>query len=391
MKICGVIAEYNPFHNGHKYQLTEARRLSGCDYIIAVMGGAFSQRGETMLLEKWTRARMALLNGADLVVELPALFAVRSADAFARGGVLTLAGLGVDSICFGCETDDTVLLNRMLDCLMNEDSDMREAVRLRLEQGQSHVRARGDALAERLGIDAQAVSAPNTSLALEYMRVNRGLERPMQVHVVRRKGGYHDPSVTPLASASAIRSAVQKGEGVSCAMPPNAYSLLLDAKPDRLADITRLDALLIDRLRCMAAEEIAALPDVNEGLEYRVSRCAQDAGSREALLDALKCKRYTHARLSRLLAHAMLGITREKAASHPVPEYARVLGFRKDAAPLLTHLKEKSLPLITKAAMLKENGIFAVEMRATDLQSLTFGAEEARRAGRDMTERIVIV
>ncbi len=390
MKICGVIAEYNPFHNGHKYQLAEARRLSGCDYLIAVMGGAFSQRGEVMCLDKWTRACMALHNGADLVVELPALFAVRSADHFALGGVKILAGLGADAISFGCETDDLPLLSRVLDLLSHEDDQMKEAIRMRLDEGQSHVRARGEAIAERLGAEAAVIAQPNAALALEYMRINRTLPRPMEVHAVRRTAAYHDQTVHSLASASAIRASLQRHEqdAIRQAMPDSAFELLNASLPGRIADMSRLDALLIDRLRTM---NISDLPDTGEGLDNRVQKYAEECGSRETLLAALKCKRYTHARLSRLCAHALLGLTQEFAAAHPEPTYARVLGFRRDAGALLTHLKNAPLPLVSRPSALRGDDIFRYECRATDLQSLCFGAEEARRAGRDLTEKMIII
>ena len=390
MKICGVIAEYNPFHNGHKYQLSQARRLSGCDYLIAVMGGAFSQRGEVMCLDKWTRARMALENGADLVIELPALFAVRSADFFALGGVKILSGLGAQAISFGCETDDLPLLNRLLDTLAAEDDEMKESIRTRLAEGQSHVRARGEAVAERLGTDASVIAQPNTALALEYMRVNRTLEHPMEIHIVRRTAGYHDQTLHALSSASAIRAAMNRNEIdlLRDSMPDSAYELLKNALPGRVADMTKLDALLIDRLRTMP---VSSLPDTGEGLDNRAVRCAEECGSRETLLAALKCKRYTHARLSRLCAHALLNLTQDFACAHPEPTYARVLGFRKDASPLLAHLKNAPLPPVVRASILKDDPIFSIEKRATDLQSLCFADENSRRANRDLTEKMLII
>ena len=390
MKICGVIAEYNPFHNGHQYQLSEARRLSGCDYLIAVMSGAFSQRGEVMCLDKWTRARMALENGADLVVELPALFAVRSADQFALGGVKILSGLGADSICFGCETDDLKALNRLLDLMAEEDDALKEAIRQRLAQGQSHVRACGEAVAERLNLPADAVALPNTVLALEYIRTNRALSCPMQVHIVRRTASYHDQAVHALASASAIRAALQRSESDALrhAMPESAFRLMTDSLPGRIADFSRLDALLIDRLRSFPIE---TLPDTGEGLPNRVLKCAEAAGSRDALLAALKCKRYTYARLSRLCAHALLGLTQEMTLRHPEPTYARVLGFRKDASVLLTHLKNAPLPPVVRPADLRSDECFRLECRATDLQSLCFADETVRKASRDLTEKMLVI
>ena len=393
MKICGVIAEYNPFHNGHRYQLSEARRLSGCDWLIVCMGGAFSQRGEVMLLDKWTRARMALENGADMVVELPALFAVRSADAFALGGVRTLAGLGATDISFGCETDDLPLLNRILDAMEQEDDELCTAIRLRLDQGKSHVRARGEAVAEKLHLPEEVISLPNTALALEYLRVNRQLERPMDIHIVHRAQGYHDTALHELSSASAIRSAVYECtfEAVRPAMPASAFSLLESSCPGRIADMSQLDALLIDRLRTLGSAGIANLPDVSEGLEMRAAKCALTSGSRDSLLDALKCKRYTHARLSRLCAHALLGLTGSLAKNYAFPRYARVLGFRAEAKPLVTHVSNQPLPLITRPALLKEDEAFRIERRATDLQSLCFPDEAARSANRDLTERMIVI
>ena len=390
MKICGVIAEYNPFHNGHAHQLSQARRLSGCNYLIVVMGGAFSQRGEVMCLDKWTRTRMALENGADLVVELPALFAVRSADYFALGGVKILADLGANALSFGCETDDLPLLSRIGDMLSEEDEKLKEAIRSRLATGLSHVRARGEATAERLGLDSALLSQPNTALALEYMKVNRSLPHPMDVHIVRRTASYHDQAVHPLASASAIRAALSRNEleSIRESMPESAYHLLNASLNGRIADMTRLDALLIDRMRTLP---IDSLPDIGEGLDSRARKCAEESGGREALLTALKCKRYTYARLSRLCAHALLGLTQEFCKSHPEPTYARVLGFRKAAAPLLTHLQGAPLPLASRASSLKDDPLFTLERRATDLQALCFPDEAARKASRDLTEKMIVI
>ncbi len=397
MKICGVIAEYNPFHNGHKYQLEQARRISGCDYLIVVMGGAMSQRGEMMLLDKWTRTRMALENGADLVVELPALFAVRSADHFAKGGVHILSGLNASSISFGCETDDLPMLEKMIDLLEHEDDALQASIREKLSEGKSHVRARGEAIAQRLNISPDLISQPNTALALEYMRVNCTLSKPLDVHIIRRTSSYHDDALSSFASASAIRAAVTRGEiaPLAQAMPSRCFEILISALDGGISDMSRLDALLIDKIRCASPEALASLCDVGEGLENRLYRCAQTAGSREALLSVLKCKRYTYARLSRLCAHTLLGLAREITQRNPLPRYARVLGFRKDARNLLTFLRDAPLPLVTRTSLLKDtpeySEMFAIERRATDLQSLCFTRESLRAAGRDLTEKIVIV
>lgn len=386
MRICGIVAEYNPFHNGHAYQAREARARSGCDYLVAVMGGAFSQRGEPMLLDKWTRARMALRCGVDLVVELPALFAVRSADWFARGGIDTLRALGCDDFCFGCEEDDAALLERL--CAAEGEGALIPRIREGLSQGKSLARARGEALAEAIGRPPEALNAPNLALALEYLRANEGRMRP---HAVRRIGAYHSEDTGRFASATALRAAWMRGERALAAqgMPAQAYDLMTAADTARPE---AMDALLLYRLRAMREEEIAALPDVSEGLEHRIARCAAQAGTREALIEAVKCKRYTYSRLSRVCAQALLGLTKALAQAHPTPEYVRVLGFRREAAPLLTVLKARSsLPLCADPVALSGQEVFELERRATDLQSLLMSRTESRAAGRDFRERMAVV
>ncbi|MBO4298427.1 MAG: nucleotidyltransferase family protein [Clostridia bacterium] len=395
MKICGVVAEYNPFHNGHARQLEKARALSGCDYVIVCMGGGVSQRGEVMLLDKRTRARMALEGGADLVVELPALFAVRPADAFARGGVLTLAGLGVDALSFGCETDDAALLASLAHALDEESAALSAETRRGLVEGKSHARARGEALEKLGGLPEGFLNRPNTALALEYMRAAARLNRPVAIHVVKRLGDYHDATLGPLASASAIRSAVETGgaEAVRQAMPDSAFRLLSEClREGRFARMERLDSLLLYRLRAAAPGELAALCDVSEGIESLFLKHSEAAVSREDLLARVKSKRYTYARLSRFCACALLNLTREDVLAHPAPEYARVLGFRRDALPLLRRLKEiADLPLVTDAVQLRDSPLFRFDRAAADLQALAMENPAFRAAGRDFTDPIAIV
>jgi len=394
MKLCGVVAEYNPFHNGHAWQLARARALSGCDGLIVCMGGGVSQRGEVMLLDKWTRARMALEHGADVVVELPALFAVRPAEAFARGGVLTLAGLGVDALSFGCETDDLALLRRLARALADESAPLSAETRAGLMAGKSHARARGEAAERLYGLPEGLIGQPNVTLGLEYLRALDALGRPVEVFVVPRRGGYHDAALGEYASASAIRAALETpGADLGAAMPADCLDALRACLADgRVARPDRLDAALIHRLRTAGPEALAALADVTEGMERLFIRHAALCGSRDALLARVKCKRYTYARLSRFCACALLGLTRADTLSHPAPEYARVLGFRKDAHPLLRRLSETSaLPLVTDPVALKGSPLFRFDSLATDLQALAMDNPDCRAAGQDFTRQIVIV
>lgn len=385
MKIAGIIAEYNPFHNGHAHHIARTREKTGCDFVVVCMDGSYTQRGEAACLDKWMRARAALLCGADAVFELPALYAVRTADVFARGGTAILGKLGCDVLSFGSECADENLLHQLARLRASEPAEISAAIREGLEQGKSHARARGEAIAAYLNMDEQSLNAPNLTLGAEYIRAIQELGLGMETCIVERIGGYHDAALGEIASASAIRAAVRRGEDAKKAVPE-----FIDL--GKIARMHAPDDLLLHALRGMTEAQIAALPDVDEGLEKRLTKCVREASTREALLEMLKCKRYTHARLSRLCAHALLGLTRELAQRHPLPEYARLIGLRKDAKGLMAELKERSsLPIISDAVQLAENEIFLLECRATDLRALQCNDAEDRKAGQEFTKKFVVV
>ena len=399
MRVCGVICEYNPFHNGHGYHLTQAKTLSQADYLVCAMSGFFSQRGEPMLADKWSRARMALRCGADLVLELPTLFAVRPAEQFALGGVALLRALGADALAFGSECGDLAALRQAAALLEEETPSFHAELRAELAQGATLARARSSALAGTLPPDTvKALAQPNSALAVCYLRALRAAGGGVEpILIPRVGGGYHDHKPGPLASATAVRAAVQAGrwEDIRAAMPAPAYALLRNAhERGGLHAPGALGTALLAMLRSMPRSAIAALCDVNEGLENRIQRAAWTAGTREDLLAAAKCKRYTHARLSRILCATLLGMTRETADRYPAPAYARVLGFRADARPLLAHLKRNAaLPLITKVAScsLLHGDCFDMDLRATDLWALGCASHAARAARRDFLTSPVIV
>lgn len=383
MRVCGVICEYDPFHNGHAYHLRRIRQLTGCDFVVCVMSGHFTQRGNAALLSKWTRARMALACGADAVFELPALFALRDAQRFAQGGVALLDSLGVVThIGFGSESGDMEALARQA----NQAEDL-AAIKSGLSEGKTLARARGES--------GLAADAPNDILAIEYLRALTTFGSDITPVTVRREGGgYHDKTLQTLASATAIREAVARGGDISGAMPPAAYALLREAQSTGAYQRAGgLDAVLLAFLRAMTPGALSEIADIGEGLENRLLREAQKATSREALLAAVKCKRYTYARLSRIVTQAMLGITKSLAGSCPRPEYARVLGFRRDARPLMAAISEKAgIPVITRPAKFRgeANPAFALDIRAGDLWALGCAGEAHRAGHADLTQCIYI-
>ena len=388
MKIAGIIAEYNPFHEGHAYHIAQTRTQTGCDHVVVCMAGSFTQRGEAACVDKWSRAHAALCCGADAVFELPALFAVRTADIFARGGVAILSALGCDYLSFGCETNDISFISRLAELRANEPKALSEAIRSKLDAGMSHARARGEAVAEMLNVPKEQLNAPNLALAVEYLRAVNELKSDIQPLIVARRGEYHSRNLQDYASATAIREALQRGdESVADHMPEGARFQL-----EHAGKMHEMDDLLLCRLREMGAKGIAELPDVNEGLEDRVYAAAMQSASRDELIARVKCKRYTCARVSRLCAHALLGITGDIVSRHPLPEYARLIGLRTDATTLMREIGCRAgLPILSDATRLRGNEIFDAECRATDLRALLCDEPEERRGGAEFTRKFVRV
>ena len=393
MRVCGVICEYNPFHKGHEYHLTRAREESGADYVVCVMSGALTQRGHFARHDKWTRAKAALLHGADLVLELPVRFACAPAPDFARGGVGTLAALGVIThLSFGCEAEALPLLTAAADALKEESPAFKSALRKGLDHGLPYPRARALAAQHVCGVEhlADVIASPNAALALEYLAALP--EHIAAVPVAREGAGYHDAQLAALSSATAVRAALEDGrlEDALSAVP--CPDLLREAETRGDVHVPgALDTALLARLRVMTADELHALWGMNEGLEHRFLAAAKTASTRDELILAVKSKRYTYARLSRLCANILLGVPRDFIHEYTSPAYARVLGFRREAAPLLGAIKKSgALPLVTKAADYA-HPLFALDARAQDLWALGCASPALRQSGRDYKTSPIIL
>ena len=393
MRAVGIICEYNPFHKGHALHIARARALSGADFVVCAMSGSVTQRGAFARHDKWTRAKMALSCGADLVLELPARFAVSPAQEFAAGGVSLLAGTGVVThLSFGCEKDALPLLAAAASALREESPAFAAALREGLDQGLPYPRARALAAQAASGMDglAEAIAAPNAALALEYLAALP--ESIVPVPIAREGAGYHDAEIAELSSATAVRAALEGGrcEEAFAAVP--CPDLLRDAETRGDVHLPgALDTALLYRLRTMDAFELAAIAGMGEGLHHRFLDAARTASTRDELIHAIKSKRYTYARLSRICANILLGVTGEFAAQNAAPTYARVLGFKREAAPLLAQIKKSgTLPLVVKAADY-DDPLFALDLRAQDLWSLGCASPALRAAGRDYKTNPVIL
>lgn len=427
MKITGIIAEYNPFHAGHEYQLTYTREKLGADFVIVAMSGDYVQRGAPALLPKHVRAEMALHCGADLVLELPVSAATASAEFFAMGGVSLLDGLGVvDTLCFGSEAGEIESMQKLADILLNEPEEYKSRLQNHLRSGLSYPSARSRALAEYCDCKetlAKILSSPNNILGLEYCKALKKLGSQIQPATLLRSGSaYHDESSTPgeFPSATAIRQSIHQGlwkkENCFDGMIPAPAKRLLDEAVSAGAFVTEddLSTLLHYCLLSENLESLCAYLDMTESLARRILKERNYFVDFRQFAGLLKTKDITQTRIQRALLHILLRIhdapmaisteisTETSAETHAemctgIP-YARVLGFRRSSASLLKEIKAHGhIPLITKIAdapgLIDENGMKLLE--ETTYASNVYESILCRKTGRgfihEYEKRLVIL
>ncbi|MDO4543549.1 MAG: nucleotidyltransferase family protein [Clostridia bacterium] len=356
MRVVGVVAEYNPLHNGHIYHLEEAKRRTGAAYCIVVMSGNFVQRGEPACTDKFTRAEWALQAGADLVIELPSVFANASAEKFAEGAVSLLAETGVvTDLAFGCELSDLDALYQLANILSNETPAFKQTLALHLKQGKSYPRARYDALFE-LGLNPNLLHElikPNNILAIEYLRCLSLIAPSIEPCPIQRvQNAYNETSLTgDISSATAIRAAFRDNDPNVMEALPLFVSGALRFDSQFPITIDDISPMLLYKLRHMSADEVYELPDVSEGLEQVFLRAAASCFDAESFFSAVKSKRYTLARCKRIGMSALLGITDRLAYEMRNTEnhYMRILGLRRSARSLLSAIVSISnVPIIMR-------------------------------------------
>lgn len=389
MKTAGIVAEYNPFHSGHKYHIAETKRLSGMP-VTAVMSGNFVQRGECAMFDKSVRARAALMNGCDLVLELPLPWAISSAERFAAGAVSILSATGVCGVLsFGSESGDTSAITKTAQTLI--DIDVND-IKKHLAGGLSYPAARAKAAAEICPDSARLLSSPNDLLGVEYVKELLKSNGDISPLAVARIGSPHDSefSGSATACASFIRKAARANEDYSALVPENTVDLY-NSEPR--ADFSSLDTSILSHLRRKTPADFTSYPDVSEGLEYRIYESVRTSKSVEELYSAVKTKRYAHSRIRRIILSAFLECKKEFAQS--APPYIRVLGFSDSGRELLRQMKNTaSLPIIMKHSDIQSLSddarmIYDLECQSTDLFALTFSP--AKECGLEMKRQIVYI
>lgn len=345
--VLGIIGEYNPFHNGHKYHLEESKKLAKADYTIAVISGNFVQRGNVSLVDKWTKANMAIANGIDLVIELPTIYSISSAENFAYGAIKILDSLNiVDYISFGCELCNIDVLEKIADVLYKEPTEFTSLLNHELSKGLSFPKARENALLMYLNDIrryANVLSSPNNILAIEYLKSLKKLKSIIKpISIKRQNVGYNDINIkNNYASATAIREMIKNNRisGLENLIPYNSYKILYNtfAKGHYVKDISKFEKEIIYILRRMSISEIANLPDVSEGLEHSIKNAANSCNTLSEFINIIKTKRYTQTRIQRILLYALLGITKDDMKlSFKTKPYIRVLGFNSKGKELIS-------------------------------------------------------
>lgn len=421
MKVVGIVAEYNPFHNGHQYQIDKVRKETGADYIIIAMSGNFLQRGVPALCDKFTRAEMALKCGADLVLEIPTLWATASAEYYAHAGVALLASTGVVThLAFGAETDDLDALVQVSSILKDEPDVYRAVLSNSIRTGNSFPVARKNALVTSLPLFPtekldELLDNPNNILALEYLKA---LPDSIEPILIQREGaGYHDTEInTEFPSASAIREVLfnESTETNSCsetydvlnsisnAMPKESFSLLKNAlKCNQLIETNDFSESLGYCLLAQAGNGFASYADCNQDFSNKIKNNLNNYVLFEDFIDALKTKDMTYTRVSRCLLHILLGI---KQSDYTIGRaigfapYLRILGFKNTSSNLLSEIKrEATVPLISKAADAntlldyETNKFFDKDVFASNLYYQHVARKSGTKPKNEYTNQIIIL
>lgn len=406
--VLGIIAEYNPFHNGHLYHLEEAKQRSGCNYSICVMTGNFAQRGGTSLINKWTKTEMALAGGIDLVLELPTIYSVSSAENFAEGAVKVLNTTGiVTNLAFGMESNDLSSLNNIANVLYQEPREYVTMLNHELSRGNSFPKARESAIMMYLNDIkryANILSGSNNILAIEYLKALKKTKSDMMPLGVQRKKVFYndDKIVDDFASASAIRKLVQlqQFDDIRRVMPKECYMLLREEmkRGNLVFDLRKYETIILYNLRKMTIRDIANIPDVSEGLEYSIKEAAENCNTIRDFIDMVKTKRYTQTRIQRILVYALLGIDRKMMdLSRKVIPYLRVLGCNDKGKELLSEIvrRDPKTNLVTSVKKFLDGRpnrqiqqMLAIDLFASD--TYTLGYEYESRANLDYTNPLIV-
>lgn len=399
-KRIGIIAEYNPFHNGHLYQIQKAKELTGADTVIAVMSGNFTQRGDTSLINKFEKAKIALQNEVDMVIELPTIYSISSAENFALGGIKILNEIGnIDYLVFGIEEDNLQELQAIVDVLVNENDEFKRTIKEELDKGNSYPKTREIALKKVLSSEnvKDIMQKPNNILATEYLKALKITNSRIKPFAIKRKNSmHHDKNINEnYASGTYIRKLFIENnfDEISKVVPKYTYEKLLELKSQGtyVTSINDFSDIVIYKIRMMTKEEISQIADVNEGLENSIKLASTTCKTIDEIIDKVSTKRYTKTRISRILTYILLDITKSdmEQAKKNNP-YIRVLGINKKCEEILSTIKHNKL--ITSLKKFEENNgeneLLNIDKKATEIYTIKY--PKSVEANLDYTSKFII-
>jgi predicted nucleotidyltransferase len=404
--ILGIVAEYNPFHNGHLYHLEKSKELLNADYSICIMSGNFTQRGNTSIVDKWAKTEMALSAGIDLVLELPTIYSISSAENFAYGSLKILDSLQiVNYVSFGSECGDISTLQKFANILYDEPKEYISLLTHELSKGLSYPRARENALlmyVNDIRKYANVLSNPNNILGIEYLKAIKKLNSSIVPYTIERNSiSYHSvESNGKFASSTGIREMVRHEKDAKPFMPLEAYEILADRiKYGKIVpDISVFEKEILYTLRKMSVKEIENLPDVSEGLENSIKNASNECNTLSELIMRVKSKRYTQTRINRILLYALLNITKKDMKDlDKVTPYIRILGMNEKGKKLVSSISNKNpkLKLVTSVKDFIDSNnnkilknMIDTDILATDIYTLGYDYEPC--ANLDYTKKLVI-
>lgn len=420
MKKTGLIVEYNPFHQGHKYHIEKSIKKTKAKYIIAVMSGHFTQRGMPAICDKWTRAKMAIANGVDLLIELPLVYAIRSAKSFAFKAMQLLDKLEIiDDVVFGSELGKIDTLKKIAELLISDNNYFANRLKNYLKDGIPYPDARNRALIDLIKIErnnedftnlnlSEILTGSNNILAIEYLKAKSKYNLNLDLKTIKRIGeDYHSKNLNSnILSASAIRKSIYNNEIeiIKDSIPSPGYQLLKkEIIKDKIPiNIDNLGLLLISKIRSLSANRLNTYLDINHNLAQRIKTAANQSGNYKQLLYNLNTRSYTKTRFQRLLLNILFDLDKTyiNKIDSKGPQYIRILGFSKNGEKLLKEIKEKSsLPIIVNPKEyitevdINTNDLFkrtlSLDIFATDIYTILYENPSCRKANLDYTENII--
>lgn len=367
MNFYAIISEFNPFHTGHRHLIRETRANTDAEAIVCIMSGSMVQRGDVAVYDKWTRAKAAVENGADLVVELPVSYVLQSADIFARGGVELASGLGASGIAFGSEVTDLPVLNKVARLREQEPEEYTLALKSALDTGMGYPAACEYATRATLGEVPEALFNPNATLGIAYISAIQKLAPSMKIFVTKRDGDHHSAEEKgPFASGMAIRQKILSGDNSS------PYSLCTS---NRIYDINNMSDYILGFFRTCDEKGLQSIAGMEEGLSRRLKKMSMEATNFKEFVSMCSTKRYTEHRIRRIILCSVLGIK-----DAPSPEYARVLALNSKGARIIKSSRG-AIEFVTKITNSSQSPMLQKDILATDLASLCAGV----KAGMDYT------